>query len=149
MRLVIDSNIFVSSLDPKDYFHSECYPIFEKLLNFEIESICPVIVLVETICALRRRTNSEEIANEYYRNLVILPSINWLDVNLELAEKACMLGARTGLKGGDAIILQVAEQYGVPILTKDKEIKDKAPMGIIVFEPEELKKWNLLLSMGD
>ena len=29
MRLVIDSNIFVSGLDPKDVFHSECYPIIE------------------------------------------------------------------------------------------------------------------------
>jgi hypothetical protein len=27
MRLVVDSNIFISSLDPKDIFHSECYPI--------------------------------------------------------------------------------------------------------------------------
>ncbi len=41
-------------LDPKDIFHSECYPIFERLLGFEVEALCPVIVLVETICALRR-----------------------------------------------------------------------------------------------
>lgn len=40
MRLVVDSNIFISSLDPKDIFHSECYPIFEKILSFEIEALC-------------------------------------------------------------------------------------------------------------
>jgi predicted nucleic acid-binding protein len=49
-----------------------------------------------------------------------------------------MLGAKIGLRGGDAIILQVADQYGIPILTKDKEIKEKAPKHIIVFEPENL-----------
>lgn len=26
MKLVVDSNIFISSLDPTDIFHSECYP---------------------------------------------------------------------------------------------------------------------------
>ncbi|HGJ65245.1 TPA: PIN domain-containing protein [bacterium] len=138
MRLVIDSNIFVSSLDPMDKFHSECYPVFERILDFEIEVLCPNIVLVETICALRRRTNNERIAHEFYQYLAILPSINWLDITIDVAEKACMLGAKIGLRGGDAIILQVADQYGIPILTKDKEIKEKAPKHIIVFEPENL-----------
>jgi predicted nucleic acid-binding protein len=58
MRLVVDSNIFISSLDPKDIFHSECYPIFERILNFEIEALCPALVLVETTCVIRRRTKS-------------------------------------------------------------------------------------------
>ena len=57
MSLVIDSNIFISGLDPKDIFHDECYPILEKILNFEIEVLCPVLVLVEVICVIRRRTN--------------------------------------------------------------------------------------------
>jgi predicted nucleic acid-binding protein len=67
-----------------------------------------------------------------------LPSINWFDVTLAVAERACLMGARTGLKGGDAIVLQVAEEYGIPLLTKDKEMKDKAPAGIIVYEPIDI-----------
>jgi len=61
VRLVIDSNIFISSLDPKDIFHSECYPV-----------------------------------------------------------------------------LQLAEYYGIPLLTKDKEMKNKALKGILVLEPTDL-----------
>ncbi len=138
MRLVIDSNIFVSSLDPKDIFHKECYPILEKILTFEIEALCPSLVLVETTCVLRRRTNSEQIAVAIYKNLAQMPAINWLDINLEVAERASMLGAKTGLRGGDTIVLQVAEQYGIPLLTKDNEIKQKSPKGIIVLEPTEI-----------
>ena len=63
MKLVIDSNIFISSLDPNDLFHAECSPAFEKLLELE------------------------------------------------------------------------TEQYGIPLLTKAKEIKAKAPKSILVFEP--------------
>jgi predicted nucleic acid-binding protein len=138
MRLVIDSNIFISSLDPKDIFHSECYPIFERIIRFEIEVLCPVLVLVETTCVIRRRTNNEEAAHNIYRSLTSLPSINWFDITLAVAERACLLGARTGLKGGDTLVLQVAEEYGIPLLTKDKEMKAKAPTGILVYEPIDL-----------
>jgi len=138
MKLVIDSNIFISSVDPKDIFHSECYPIFEKLLNFELEALCPALVLVETTCVIRRRTNSETIAIAVYKNLSRLLSITWLDITVDVAESACMIGCKTGLRGGDAIVLQVAEQYGIPLLTKDKEMKKKALKGTLVFEPSEL-----------
>ncbi len=138
MKLVVDSNIFVSSLDPNDVHHAECLPIFERILRFEIEALCPTLVLVETTCALRRRTRSEELAVAVYKNLARLPSINWLDINLQVAERACMLGAKTGLRGGDSIILQVAEQYGIPLLTNDREIENKAAEGIWVFGPDEL-----------
>jgi predicted nucleic acid-binding protein len=138
MKVVVDTNIFVSSLDPKDIFHAECHPILEKILNLEIEALCPTLVLVEATCILGRRTKSETLAVAIYKNLAQLPSINWLDITLEVAERASMLGAKTGLRGGDAIVLQVAEQYGIPLLTKDKEMKNKAPKGILIFEPAGL-----------
>ncbi len=138
MRLVVDSNIFISSLDPKDTFHSECYPIFERIIKFEIEALCPALVLVETTCVIRRRINNETAALNVYNSLTSLPSINWFDITLAVAERACLLGVKTGLKGGDAIVLQVAEEYGIPLLTKDKEMKDKASVGIIVYEPSDI-----------
>ncbi len=49
-----------------------------------------------------------------------------------------MLGSKTGLRGGDAVVLQVAEQYGIPLLTKDKEMKEKALKSILVFKPSDL-----------
>lgn len=138
MKLVFDSNIFVSSLDPNDVFHAECYPLFEKLVNFEIEAVCPALVIAETTCVLQRRTGNEVLARRIFKNLALLPAINWLDITLAVAERACLLGTATGLKGGDAIVLQVAEQYGIPLVTKDGEIKDKAPKGILTFEPKDI-----------
>jgi predicted nucleic acid-binding protein len=67
-----------------------------------------------------------------------LPSILWLDINSDVAERDCVLGIRTGLRGGDALVLQVAEQYGFPLVTMDREIREKAPAGISVLEPREV-----------
>jgi predicted nucleic acid-binding protein len=87
---------------------------------------------------MRRRTGSEEIAVRVYQSLSTLPALNFLDMSLAVAEMACALGAKTGLRGGDAIVLQVAEQIGIPLVTKDKEIKLKAPTDILVFEPSQV-----------
>ena len=37
-------------------------------------------------------------------------------------------------------MLQVAEEYGIPLPTKDKEVKDKASTGILVFEPGDVPR---------
>ncbi len=139
MKIVIDTNIFVSSLDEKDIFYSECYPIFEKLLDSEIEAICPLIILVETICAIRRRINNTDITFEIYKNLIDLPSIKWLEITMDMAGQVCLWGNKTGLKGGDAIILHVAHSYNIPLLTMDKEIKIKAPKDILIYTPVDIK----------
>ena len=141
MKLVVDSNIFISfisSLDPNDIFHSECYPLFERILAFEIEALCPALVLVETTCVIRRRTKSKGVASLVYKNLSALPGINWFDMTLAVAERACLIGAETGLRGGDAIVLQLAQEFEVPLLTKDKELRYKAPAGVSVIEPSEV-----------
>ena len=138
MKVVIDSNVFVAALDPRDRFHAECRPVFERLLRLEIEALCPVLVLVETVCVLRRRTNDAELAANLLKNLALLPGVNWLDMTVEVATQAGVLGVHTALRGGDAIVVQVAEQYGIPLVTKDQEMADRAPRGVWVLAPGDL-----------
>jgi len=138
MKFVVDSNIFVSAFDPKDIFHAECYPVLKHILSYEIEVTSPNLVLVEIACVLRRRSGNEQFADRIYKYLAFLKSINWLDITFDVAQQACILGITTGLKAVDATILQVSEEFGIPLLTKDKEIKEKAPKNILIFEPSEL-----------
>lgn len=138
MRLVIDSNILVSALDPADKFHTECIPIFNSLLAFQTEAICPISVLAETVCALSRRISDDQISRSVYRSLAALPAINWLDVDSSVVKRACALGIKSKVRGGDALVLQVAFHYGIPLVTKDKELKNRAPRRIQVYDPSEV-----------
>lgn len=138
MKVVLDSNILVAALDSQDLFHAPCRPVFERVVKGEIEAVCPTLVLVETICVLARRTKDEPLVGQILRNLVQLPSINWLHLTLDGAERASALGLRSGLRGGDAVVLQVAEQHGVPLVTEDLEILSRAPKGIWVCRPADL-----------
>jgi len=138
VQVVVDSNILISALDPQDQFHAECFPLFSRLLEQEIRALCPAFVLVETTCVLRRRTKNPQFAWEAYQDLLRLASITWMPLPLETAVRACQLGIETGLKGGDAIVLQAAVESGIPLLTKDREIHAKAPATVQLFEPGNL-----------
>jgi predicted nucleic acid-binding protein len=138
--LVIDSNIFVSALDPVDRFHTECKPLFDRVIRFEVEAVCPASVLVEVTSVLRRRMGSAEIARYVWRNLRKLPSVHWLEMSLEVAERMCEIVSRTGLRAGDAAVLQVAVDLGVPLVTKDREFWEKRLAGVLLFEPAELER---------
>ncbi|MCL6473742.1 MAG: type II toxin-antitoxin system VapC family toxin [Firmicutes bacterium] len=137
MKLVVDSNVFISALDPNDVFHSQCYPVLEKMLSAQLEAVCPVLVLAEVTCVIRRRTGSEGVAAAVCHQLVRWSSISWTDITLDVAESASILGAQIGVKGGDAIVLQVALEYGVPLLTLDKEMRLKAPPNVMVITPSD------------
>jgi hypothetical protein len=39
MKLVVDSNIFIGGLDPKDALHQECLPVVERIVTGEIEAL--------------------------------------------------------------------------------------------------------------
>ncbi|KJR42207.1 PilT protein [Candidatus Magnetoovum chiemensis] len=132
----MDSNILISGLDPKDLFYNQCLPLFEKLLKRKIKATCPALVLAETICTIRRRTN-EKVAHRTYQRLLKVSSIQWVDITTETIKQACDIGITTALKGSDAIILQTAQEYNIPLLTKDNEIKEKAKKleNIKIFEP--------------
>ena len=137
MRFVVDSNVLVGGFDANDGSWAICGPIVERIVRGEITGVNPAIVLAETICALRRRAG-ESLAREVFAEITSWPSLAWLDMTLETAREACDLGIRTGLRGADAIVLRAAEWLGIPLLTLDREIREKAPPGVRVVDPAEL-----------
>jgi predicted nucleic acid-binding protein len=61
-------------------------------------------------------------------------------MSLEVAERMCEIVSRTGLRAGDAAVLQVAVDLGVPLVTKDREFWEKRLAGVLLFEPAELER---------
>lgn len=61
-------------------------------------------------------------------------------MSLDVAERICEIVARTGLRAGDGAVLQIAEELGVPLVTKDREFWEKRLPGVLIFEPAELTR---------
>jgi predicted nucleic acid-binding protein len=137
VRLVVDSSILIGGLDAKDRWWVACAPIVDRLARGDLSGYLPAHVLAETVCALRRR-GGEELARVALAELTDSPTLTWLDVTFDVAEDACDIGIRTGLRGADAMIVQVADRLRLPLLTLDREIRDKAATVVQVIDPAEI-----------
>ena len=63
-RLTIDSSVIIASLLENESRHGEAMRIWDAVIAGGDVAIMPYSVFVEVVAAIRRRTGSEELANE-------------------------------------------------------------------------------------
>jgi predicted nucleic acid-binding protein len=85
----------------------------------------PYSVLIEVVAAIRRRTGSEKLAIEMKNELMNIDSLSFVVLDNEAAEHAADIAARTGVRGMDAIVIQVSEEYETELISFDKEMIKK------------------------
>ncbi|MFH1097682.1 MAG: type II toxin-antitoxin system VapC family toxin [Candidatus Desantisbacteria bacterium] len=125
-RLTIDSSVIVSSLLRNETRHKEALSIWQSVLNGENFAIMPYSIFVEVVAAIRRRTGSEELALEVKNELANLENIAFVVLDNKATMRAAELAAKTGVRGMDAIVIQVAEEYGSELISFDEEMIKKA-----------------------
>jgi|SRR3989338_1907715 len=126
MLLTLDSSVVVASLVEGEKCHLQCKALMEKLANFEFVAIMPYSVFVEVVAAIRRRTDSEELAERVGKDLKSMDSIFFLEILQFRAEEAADLAMKTGLRGMDAIVAQIAKESNSILITLDGEMAVKS-----------------------
>lgn len=86
----------------------------------------PCSVLVEVVAAIRRRTGSELLAVEVQKTLENISAISFVMLDSRAAAKACKVATKTGLRGMDALVVQVAREFKAELITFDIEMQQKA-----------------------
>jgi len=109
--------------------HKEALKIWERVLSGKNIAIMPYSVLVEIVAAIRRRTGSEELALEIKNELIGMDTVSFVILDDESAEHAADIAARTGVRGMDALVIQVAEEYGATLISFDEKMIKKAQIG--------------------
>jgi len=85
-----------------------------------------VIVPVEVSAAIRRRTGSESLTREVWQHFLRLPSFLFVELTWSRMESAISIAEKTGLRGMDAIVVQVAEETGATLVTLDDEMAERS-----------------------
>jgi len=126
--VTVDSSVIISTLLPAEKRHEEACATWDRVLNGEIAAVMPYSVLVEVVAAIRRRTGSELFAHETQKMLEGLSSVSFVMLDRRSAAKACQIATKTGLRGMDALVVQVAREYKAQLITFDLEMQQKAAM---------------------
>jgi len=127
-KVTIDSSVVIASLLKNESRHKEALSIWQKVLTGKQIAIMPYSVLIEVVAAIKRRTGSEELAMEIKDELMSIDSLSFVVLDNEAAEDAADIAARTGVRGMDAIIIQVADEYETELISFDKEMIKKYQM---------------------
>lgn len=124
--LTIDSSVIISSLLEQEPRHKEALKIWQQVLSGKKHAVMPCSVLVEVVAAVRRRTGSEDLAIKLKKNLLALESLSFVVLDEQSAGEAADIAAATGLRGMDALVVQVASEYGTELVSFDVEMMTKA-----------------------
>ena len=124
-RVTLDSSVIVSSLLEKEPRHKEALDIWATVVSGKYFAIMPYSVFVEVVAAVRRRTGSEKLAREVKLKLRNIETISFVVLDGESANQAADLAAKTGVRGMDALLIQVAKEYGTKLISFDEEMMGK------------------------
>jgi predicted nucleic acid-binding protein len=85
----------------------------------------PYSVLVEVVATIKRRTGSKSLAMEVKQELLNIETISFVILDDKSAVEAADLAAKTGVRGMDALVIQVSKEFKTELVTFDDEMTEK------------------------
>lgn len=136
MTHTVDASLWVVALQPTEPLHKDAPRYFRAISTANIAVIVPNIALLETACAVARRTQNAHLGIEASRFIHALhPHI--VHVTMDLAEEATVLGCEAFLRAADAVYLAVALRTASRLVTADREMAQRgAPFVDTIFLPQ-------------
>jgi len=126
MMLTLDSSVIIAALREQEEKHRECLRLLEKIKDAEYIAVEPYTVLVEVVAAIRRRTGFEQLAERVKNDLQGIDSIHFLDLESDRANEASDIAKNSGVRGMDAIVIQIAKEFNATLVSLDNEMTAKA-----------------------
>ena len=138
--LTLDSSVIVAALREQEEKHEICKRLLERVKNGEFIALESYTVLVEVVAAIKRRTGSEHLAERVKSGLENIDSINFLDLISIRADDAADIAKETGVRGMDAIVIQVAKEFGSPLVSLDMEMTERSRFIVDIIDIEDVMK---------
>ena len=138
--LTLDSSVIVAALREQEEKHEVCKRLLERVKNGEFIALESYTVLVEVVAAIKRRTGSEHLAERVKSGLENIDSIKFLDLISIRADDAADIAKETGVRGMDAIVIQVAKEFGSPLVSLDMEMTERSRFIVDIIDIEDVMK---------
>ena len=138
MNICLDSSVIVAALRKQEVHYEAAKNLLEKVKDGDHIAIEPYIVLIEVVAAIKRRTGSTELAKRVKNDFLAIDTINFTDLESTRASDASEIAMNLGVRGMDAIVIQTAKEFNVPLITLDKEMIEKAKLFVDIRAVDDL-----------
>ena len=99
---------------------------------------CPILLLVEVAAAIAWALDDTDRAVALAAALHGLPNQTLVLLDEALADRAIALAAIARLRGADAVYAAVAQQYGITLITLDRQQLDRLPPLVNTARPADV-----------
>lgn len=132
---VVDASVWVSRFVDGDTHHAASRLWLARLIEEDATIAAPALLLAEVAGAIARRTGYPGLALRALSLLQRLPNMRLVPIESELSQLAGRLAADLGLRGADAVYVSLAHRLGVPLVTWDREQRERSASSIHVLTP--------------
>ena len=130
--VTLDSSVIVAALREQEEKHEECKRLLKKVKGGNFIALEPYTVLVEVVAAIKRRTGATPLAERVKKDLQDIDTINFLDLDLVRADEAANIAKEIRVRGMDAIVVQIAKEFGSILISLDGEMVKRAKSVVTV-----------------
>ncbi len=129
--------MIVAALRKQEKTHELCKALLEQIKNSMYVAVEPYTVLVEVVAAVKRRTDSETLANQVKESILHLGALYFLELESERARDAADIAQKTGVRGMDAIVAQIAKEFDATLVSLDEDMRARLRKMIKVKQVED------------
>ncbi len=124
MNLTIDASVFVSALRASESHHSDNRSFFELVGVIQPPTMCPALVVTETVAAIARTSGDLELVAAAQELITSVPGIVLVDITLPCCVRAASLAASHKLRGADSFYVLISVEASTTLITLDHETLD-------------------------
>ena len=136
--VTLDSSVIVSALRKEEEHYLDCRNILEKVKDGFYIAVEPYTVLVEIAAAIKRRTGSQKLSARVIKDLLAIDTVHFLDLDSTRTKQAIEIAQRFGVRGMDAIVIQIAEEFSATLISLDIEMLKNIKSLVKIIEPGKI-----------
>jgi predicted nucleic acid-binding protein len=135
--IVVDASVWISSWLADDVNHLASDAWLERQVRAAEQITVPALFLAEVGGAIARRTGDVRSAQQAVDDILDSGLVRLISVDEGLARAAAGLAVRLRLRGSDATYVATAQRFGIPLVTWDREQRERAAAVIETLTPAE------------
>jgi predicted nucleic acid-binding protein len=133
--MVVDASVWVSRFVPNDAHHAVAAAWLNRSSGAGDTLVVPTLALPEVGGAVARRTGMAAAGEMTIASLTGWPGLVIVPIDRALAEEAARMAVRLALRGADAVYVATAYARGLPLVTFDDEIHQRATGHVRLIRP--------------
>jgi len=134
---VVDASVLVARVRRSERYHKDARAVLAVIVAGRHSLYVPTVAFAEVAAAISRGADSSRWAVQAVIELRRLPGLRSMVVDDRLSTVAAQIAALSRIRGCDAVYVALAQVLGAPLVTLDRQQRERAPSSVTALTPAQ------------